>query len=273
MSSLLMGMLAETYIHPGSGQNDGAIDLPVARESVTSYPFIPGSALKGAWRDYAEQSQMSESDIDSIFGYADSAGKLLISDARLLLLPVRSLSKNYFWVTCPLILERLARDIRRVFANKEVNIDIYVEQGQCKTAVTTGDLFLEERCFTAQIDTNKVDPIVEILKTFIPYNVTKTRLKNQLVIINDEDFKWFAENGLNVQARNVLDKDKQSTNLWYEETLPPDTIMTSIISERGMNENSLEKFLEKISLKPYLQVGGNETVGQGWFHVAPIEKV
>ena len=32
MTSAIMGMLAETNLHPGTGQVSGAVDLPVARE-------------------------------------------------------------------------------------------------------------------------------------------------------------------------------------------------------------------------------------------------
>jgi CRISPR-associated protein Cmr4 len=43
MSAMMLGLLAETPIHPGSGQDNGAIDLPVQRERTTDYPVIPGS--------------------------------------------------------------------------------------------------------------------------------------------------------------------------------------------------------------------------------------
>jgi CRISPR-associated protein Cmr4 len=37
MKTQILGMLAETFIHPGTGQSVGAIDVPVAREAATSY--------------------------------------------------------------------------------------------------------------------------------------------------------------------------------------------------------------------------------------------
>lgn len=48
MSNVILGLLAETFIHSGIGHTEGAIDLPVAREAATDYPYIPGSSLKGA---------------------------------------------------------------------------------------------------------------------------------------------------------------------------------------------------------------------------------
>ena len=55
MKSLMIGMLAETAIHPGSGRSSGFVDLPVARESITQYPVIVGSSLKGALKDRARE--------------------------------------------------------------------------------------------------------------------------------------------------------------------------------------------------------------------------
>ena len=106
MSVEIIGLLAETYIHPGTGQAAGAIDLPVARERTTHYPFIPGSSMKGALLDAARMDGFEKKRLKRLFGSIETedeevvgAGQLLISDARLLLLPVRSLSGPYCWLS------------------------------------------------------------------------------------------------------------------------------------------------------------------------------
>ena len=48
MKSAMLGLLAETPIHPGAGRGMGVVDLPVAREAATDYPVLVGSSLKGA---------------------------------------------------------------------------------------------------------------------------------------------------------------------------------------------------------------------------------
>ena len=123
MRSIIIGMLAETPIHPGAGRSTGFVDLPVARESITEYPVIVGSSLKGALKDRAREkwpgkkTETGEKELSPEvakgFGKQDDAGSLIVSDARLLLLPVRSLTGQYKWATCPYLLERLARDIQR----------------------------------------------------------------------------------------------------------------------------------------------------------------
>ena len=113
--------------------------------------------------------------------------------------------------------------------------------------------------------------LVEILTPLICHDDTKKRLDKQLVVLSDASFAWFARYGLAINARNVLDeKTKTSKNLWYEETLPPDSLFYLLLAER--NDGALEAIKELFAKKPYLQVGGNETVGHGWFAMsAPLE--
>ena len=262
METLMLGLLAETSIHPGSGRGLGVVDLPVAREAATDYPVLASSGLKGALRDKARSN--GEIDSSSSFGKPDAAGELLISDGRLLLLPVRSLTTSYRWVTCPHLIERYSRDLARA----GLRIDVpRISVGRRLVLATPGQgtLFLEERQFSIC-----GEPSAELIEAFgqtILHEGTRTRLATQLAVLHDDDFVWFARYGLSISARNVLEKTtKRSENLWYEETLPPDTVMYTLIA--GRNGQALgvvdQLFPDGDS---YLQVGGNETVGQGWFAV------
>ena len=269
MNTQILGLLAETSVHPGAGQSSGVVDLPVAREAATGYPVVPGSSLKGALLGLARQSgKLDAPERDRIFGKAETgsdaggAGALLVSDARLLLLPVRSLSSAYKWVTCPHLLERLARDGRRGGSSTAAP-SCEVAEGK-HLGVGDGDLFLEERQFSH--DGVLPQGLVDSLGTLIPHDNTRKRLAAQLVVLHDDDFAWFARYGLAVQARNVLDEKKISKNLWYEETIPPDALFYTLLAERQSGVLATTKRL--FDGHPYLQVGGNETVGMGWFAVA-----
>src|SRR5208282_3302509 len=59
MNTQIVGLVAETSIHPGAGQSSGIIDLPVAREAATDYPFVPGSSVKGALLGLARQRELN----------------------------------------------------------------------------------------------------------------------------------------------------------------------------------------------------------------------
>lgn len=269
MKHAIIGLLAEAFIHPGAEQTGGVVDLPVAREKATNYPFIAGSGLKGALLDAVKQRGMKEEEHERIFGKADQAGNLLVSDARLLLLPVRSLTSSWRWATCPHLLERLARDFRRSI-NQPPDKTPCVASGSylATNGKNGGKLYLEERNFaTADHDAN-LEKWIETISRLINDANAQNLLKERLIVLHDDDFAWFAENGLAVQARNVLDKKtKESKNLWYEETLPPDTLMYALLAERMVDADSLKSIQNIFQDRPYLQVGGNETVGQGWFNI------
>jgi len=267
MNSLLIGLLAETPAHPGAGQSADIIDLPVAREAATGYPVIPGSGFKGALADYARDLKLDPEKAKRIFGEQETAGALLVADVRLLLLPVRSLHSAYKWVTCPHLLERWQRDAERAgnAANPPPATGNYHGAGE-------GDLFLEERQFT-KATSGDVDvvKIAEAIKPLIKHESTCDRLAAQLVVISDDDFTWFAKNGLGVQARNVLDENtKESNNLWYEEYIPADALFYAVLAERQTGIlDTVKSLFEK---QPYIQLGGNETVGQGWFALSVLKK-
>ena len=92
--SAMIGLISETNIHVGVGQSAGALDLPIARESTTDYPFVPGSGVKGAMLVWAKERAGLQGDCVKLFGKplsgvagdGDSggvagAGNLLLGDA------------------------------------------------------------------------------------------------------------------------------------------------------------------------------------------------
>ncbi len=266
MKSAILGLLAETPIHPGAGRGMGVVDLPVAREAATDYPVLVGSSLKGALRDKAETINDSGSEVEvaRLFGGPDHAGDLLVSDARLLLLPVRSLTASFRWVTGPHLIERYSRDLARAGFTPGFDVPA-VECGTVLAEGSDAPLFLEERQFT--IASEPAADLVGAIEPLLLHEETRKRLKSQLAVLHDDDLAWFVRYGLPIQARNVLeDGTKKSRNLWYEETLPPDTVMHALIT--GRNDQSL-RTLDALFPEggAYLQAGGNETVGQGWFAV------
>ena len=264
MKTMLLGLLAETSIHSGSGQDAGFVDLPVAREAATSYPVIVGSSFKGALLDRTrEDKEITEEQRNEIFGEQNSPGNLIVSDMRLVSLPIRSLSSTYKWVTCPHLIERLLRDMKRSdiftdgFSNSSPNQGGYFGAGG-------KEIYLEERQFNH--GGNLPEGLKSLIQPLILHEETANRLDDQLVVLHNDDFVWFARYGLAVTARNVLDNEtKTSKNLWYEETIPTDSIFYSLLAERG--ENALSGISNLFKKKPYIQVGGNATVGQGWFAV------
>ncbi len=281
-SGSLIGLISESHIHVGTGQSVDALDLPVARERVTQYPFIPGSGVKGAFNVWARERAQLNGKANFLFGKDtekkgqtvepdngsdQSAGALLCSDARLLLLPVRSLASSYKWVTCPGILRRLARDLRRAGVSMSGSLECIVEKGQyLGVQVQGGNLSLEERDFSFS---GVIKPdVFETLLKIIPYANMGKFLQDQMVVLNDDDFTWFARFALPVMSRNRLDENKLVVPgaLWHEETLPPDTVLYLTFGER--RSGAIQTVNEAVKRSPYIQLGGNVTIGQGWFAMA-----
>ena len=212
----------------------GAVDLPVAREAATHYPVLVGSSLKGALRDKAERDKAEATgmDVDRRFGRRDHAGDLLVSDGRLLLLPVRSLTASYRWATCPHLLERYLRDLARAGMAPTVTIP---DVKSCQALAAGGaDLFLEERQFT--ISGEPEGDLVEAIKPLVLHEETQRRLAARIVVLYDDDFAWFARYATACPSRRATcwrrTAPKKSRNLWYEETLPPDTILHALVMGR-----------------------------------------
>jgi CRISPR-associated protein Cmr4 len=263
MNGFILGMFAETPVHPGMGQARSAIDLPVAREAMTNYPVIPGSSLKGTLRDKVERV-WGEKRAGEIFGEQNAAGGVGVTDARLVLLPVRSLSGHYRWITCPYLIERLERD--RALAGLDTREwEFELQPGVALTPLKEEWLFLEELSYTAKSNPLLVQAVAERIAPLIRHESMRDRLGRQLVILHDDDFAHFATYGLPIQARNNLENGtKRSVSLWYEETLPPDCLFYTLLLARSGKEEVWEELRAFFDGNRYIQVGGNETIGQGW---------
>lgn len=287
MTNRILGLLAETSLHPGAGQAADVVDLPVAREATTGYPQIPETGLKGALRQWAKPQNEKNpdgsqtdafEDWQKIFGTSTTqAGELLISTARLLFLPVRRLDGPYAWVTCPHLLERLRRDAERAricLDVPQVTVDVGSPPPLMVNDGTTGTIFLEEYSFDATpLESSQAQKFSNLIGKFVADAEVAERLARQVAVMSDAEFAWFAREALPVDARNALNESKMSENLWYEETLPPDSLFYALMLPRVATSDAKERaktLFEALAATQYLQIGGNETVGQGWVRVSVL---
>lgn len=282
MKHALLGLMAETSIHAGAGKAVGVVDLPIMREAHTGWPVVFGSAVKGALRTKAEQRAIP--DVLDVFGpdtknASDHAGALAVGDARLLLLPVRSLTTHFKWVTCPALLKRAAADARRLGNTTAVESPVEPKDEMVYTSEYEGSLFLEEFHFIAQ--KHNLDDLITWLAQFMGGDFA-ARLKNQLVIVSDDMFSHLAQYTTAVTPHIAIDSARKTvTNgaLWYEETLSPETVLYVALATDASRKNPKEKTAQHMldatlalfpHEHPYLQLGGNETVGMGWCRVSKV---
>ena len=279
MQAKLLLIHALSPLHAGTGQGVGVIDLPIAREKATGIPFLPGSSIKGVLRDACPDGKKV-----AIFGpetanASDHAGSAQFSDARLLLLPVRSLSGTFAWVTSPLLLRRLMRDANgskdlkppeRVPAPASLERCLVAKEGcklvfrhQTNEQVVLEDLMLEP---TQNADvTSWAGWLGGHL--FPTEQYWQTAIKERLCIVHDDMLSFLLRTATEVTARITLDSEKKTVKkgqLWYEEALPAETILSGLLVAAPVMAGAEEVFTTVSSLsKGALQFGGNATVGRG----------
>lgn len=301
-------IIAESPVHAGSGSELGIVDLPIQRERYTNFPKIEGSGLKGCIREAFGHSAKEitinsqkikandEGYINLVFGPKDGdkhAGAISFTDAKILLFPVKSLKGVFAWITCPMVLNRFIEDMRIAEKGNDLNWQIKVpSQGkafvpQNSDIVIDNKIVLEEYTYERDKD-EKIDKIANWLSENVfpsdnTYHYWKNKLRNDLVILSDDEFKNFVSTSTEVITRTKIDSETgtvQSGALWTEEYLPQDTVLYSIAmasavrvkddNQKGIfggkttedeAENVIDFFRQAVA--EIIQIGGNQTIGKG----------
>lgn len=294
-ATAILGLLAQTSMHAGAGAAVGAVDLPIQREGHNGWPCVFGSAMKGALRAKAE-GRLDPDTVITVFGpetteASEHAGALAVGDARLLLLPVRSLTSSFKWVTCHEALERLKRDIDLLgLTDTALQFDAPRAQDTsdaCTAKVHAGadGLFLEEYRFTSTADPAGLAATITALAALMQRTDAHTELESRLVIISDDIFSFLVHHATPVAAHIAIESASKTVKdgaLWYEETLPPETLLYApLVAHKSRKKDGAEAtairqavvntlFMDGSRDDPWLQIGGNETVGMGWCAVKAV---
>jgi CRISPR-associated protein Cmr4 len=289
--SAVLTFYAETPIHMGSGQSVSYVDLPIQRERHTSFPILWSSGIKGVIRDLASRVWNDKNKVETIFGpedgSSDFASCISITDAKILLYPVRSVKGVFAWITFPFVLKRFKEDLNAVGINFKYNdqdikiLDVPDDkvfiasdnlkiQGQDKVA-------LEEFVFEAEVK-NEVKELAGFLKNFVHQNDLTKDLGNHLAIVSDNVFKDFVNYAVEIRTRIRIDQTKGTVKegaLFSEELIPSESVFYSILFfkdsfKSGSNMDAQKVFSEINSLlsdNSILQLGGDETTGKGYVRV------
>jgi CRISPR-associated protein Cmr4 len=321
----LFFLIAETPLHPGSGGGVlGIVDLPVQRERYTDFPKIEASSLKGCIKEAfrivnpeveingkkfkvkdelnyrnSEGKEVKTNYLSLIFGPENEgeshASAISFTDARILLFPVKSLKGIFTWITCPMILERLKKDLKLVKCNDglpELSID--VKDGICLVSeknqlnIANNKIVLEEYAFECKVDNKVGEFFNKLADKIFPsdeediYKFWREKLKNDVVVLSDNDFRQFVKGSTEIITRTKISDITGTVEpgaLWTEEYLPQDTIFYSIAMATELRVDSVEikkmfgdtpdkeaemilRFFEN-GVPELIQLGGNQTIGKG----------
>lgn len=285
-------------LHVGTGQSVGVIDLPLARMKATGIPFIPGSSLKGVLRELRRPRDTAGDTRglhDAVFGPrrakpgpegdepGDYAGALVVGDARLLALPVRSFVGTFALVTSPLLLALARRDLggdAGAWPKVEPLDPRIARVASVKaSAVVYGADTAEPRVYLEDLDLSvapehdaALDAWAQGLAGVLP-ETERALLTKRLVLVDDETMSFLWETATQVDTRVSIDPDTGTAakgQLWTEESLPAETLLVGVMGATGTFNPAPRKLAADAVLDAalggegtVLQLGGKATVGRG----------
>lgn len=280
----IITMYAVTPCHVGSGLSLGIVDLPIVRERHTNWPVIPSSGMKGAMRAHFDRHQSkaeskpqsSETLTEQIFGSEKTgkAGLLSISDGKILAFPMRSNIAPFIHITCPAVLKRLVRDLKLIGQNLNCDLKDYC-LNENSAFIISGNIkddkiLLEDMEVT--VDKKSQDKKIT-LEPLLKYFEKAERL----LCVSDEVFNYGVTNTTSIVAQIKINQETGTTqdgSLRYQEELPADTLMYSVIFCEDSYDEKSNSIIEYIKnyVKDYIQIGGDVTCGRGFFELSWIKE-
>jgi CRISPR-associated protein Cmr4 len=258
-------------LHAGTGHAADVIDLPIARMKATNIPFVPGSSIKGVLREARRAADPADPKTEAVFGPEnrpeDHAGALVVGDARLLALPVRSFRGTFAWTTSPLLLTLARRDLPGAplvppFEGRGARV------APGSACLHDDRLYLEDLDLLA-IRSDEVARWAQLLAPLVSpgADIFTTRF----AIVDDETMTFLCETATQVDARVRIDERTRTVKsgaLWLEESLPPETLLLGLLAGDRSRKNGVDMKPDQVldhALRgeELLQLGGKATVGRG----------
>jgi CRISPR-associated protein Cmr4 len=249
-------------LHAGAGDRSfGLIDKHVQRDPTTHLPTIYASSIKGALRELFTYHHPEK--VRNIFGSDNQPngeinlqqGKISISDAKLLALPVRSTHGLYYVATTPPLLKDFLEDTNFKGPNS----------AKWRAGVKSMSRISPTPGEPIAYDTQESDHLyLEDMpaQTGLPgESYLKDLFGRRIALFHVEDFARLAKN-LPVVARNSLNNGI-SENLWYEEIVGREARFYCTISDYPVGNGASQEVNELATALPTIQIGANATVGFG----------
>lgn len=280
MKSNILYIFTRTPLHVGAGSSVGAVDLPVQRERHSRHPIIPGSSIKGVLRYTCETiDKLAQDKVDDLFGPGPDvvstggearAGDLTFGEARPLAFPVRSAKGSFAYVTCPVALQRWARDAGVTGdAELEHPKDQTCLAGHKVTLAERKKVVLEEYAFSHTGDfpaewQNAIQAVID--------DPVWREAAGRLVLLSDGDFSHFVATSTEISHHNKIDPKTGAVAdgaLFNIESVPAETLFFAPVSKVGRYEqtDSIAELSSVMDNHPVFQFGGHSSTGLGFCSV------
>lgn len=222
MNTYVFKITAKTNLHVGneSGGDFTIIDKAIQRDQLTNLPCINSSSLKGAINEFCT---------NAIKMPADTRKKIFGSDK----IDKKGNSQKG---------EAIFFDAKLLFLPQQDDNTLF------HYATTQG---------IVDMMNERITLLGSKVKFQIPSKYPEGANSKAVDTVDDTKMEAICnDDNLPIIARNVLDNG-ESKNLWYEQVLPAETVLYTVIQEEG---NELANALDgKI-----VQIGANATIGYGY---------
>lgn len=298
MQNRIFTLRALSPLHCGIGQGLNDIDLPTARNSVTGHPIVPGSSLKGVLKDHFRNKEgIDTAIVTTVFGKDESgtdnfASAVAVGDCNLVALPVRSFFGTYCYLASPTTLRILKSHFERCNSGDSlpslpsISRDPNTENYHIiitKNSLLKGNentILLEELDLLVEKETSIADKWATVIgELFFEDSEQQNMFKQRFAIADDNALNFLCTSALPVDAHIAIDESTGTVKpgaLWYEETVPMETLMAGIVGmDKPHNPDcrcDMESMMGLFGTEPlFIQIGGKSTTGKG-FVVANFKK-
>ncbi|MCR6692233.1 MAG: type III-B CRISPR module RAMP protein Cmr4 [archaeon YNP-LCB-003-016] len=286
-TSKLLFIYALTPLHPGAGRISvpSPVDLPIQRDEF-GFPTIWSSSLKGVLRSSFQLKASSVQDdvnrvveetfVRAVFGpepaspeVSEYSSSFSLLDARLLIIPARSLKGIWIYLTSPHLLtyyktyleiaaiyspqlkgqlerlDSLIKNVEQKFHNKGLNADrfAFVSDEECILKGEKGSLvILNEEEFYAEVFKDLTD-----IWGMLPEDIER----RSIAIVSDNSAKNLVKKSLIIQPRirlNYESKTVERGGLWDEEYLPQRTLLVTLAYAKTPKQ-SINNIAKKVAQK------------------------
>ena len=307
-------------IHPSSIK--GAIKdhfeqyLAKSNKLPANSTLIKDFTFKAIFGDNDEQSneQLPEGDLKKINTWIKKTrtprhGLIKFYEARLLTLPLRSTRKVFHHAICPMAAIDYCDNLIKFNVFKDHtelnNLIAFFKFIKEKLSDKDFVIFSEKNCIIEDYDNGLNMPesqtgmwgvTLQDIGDLTPYEYIKEKISKyfspqgdkdfikSLAVFKDEFFSQICQSGLPVIARNKLNDDGTSDNLFYEEILPRRSVLWFLTGEFEFADDSTDpdykkdrgqfisafNFFVKKMLTDNIQMGANSSIGYG---VTSISKI
>lgn len=229
-----------TALHAGTGTELGIVDLPIQRDSLTKFPKIEASTLKGSLKsrllDISDKKEM----IYEYLGREDKSqdceiSKVGIGDAKLLLFPIALRAGDYCYITCKDIIKD-NEDIFNIGKKDKIKLEHY------------------------EVEVEKISIKEE-----------KINIEKNIYCLKNEIFKMLVENYTEVHTRIKINDETgtvdEKSGPFTVEYLPRETYLYNEIFSTRDYKRKIDDFSKLLKECEEFQVGGDKSLGKGFLKI------